>query len=148
MVEPIVCIFPHSDDEFTADELRSFLRNWLSTEESKGRYLLGKLGWKDKDFKARVIPSSLVLFRKGKDVVGDAVVHEPIRELNPPEHDKTGHGVSNDYYHDIIFDPASVRVYDLPIKSLEYWVGHTLKPRFYSILGSRQDCERVFGVRK
>ena len=146
MAEPIVCIFPHSDDEFaTADELRSFLCNWLSTEESEGRYLLGKLGWKAKDFKAKVIPSSLVLFRKGKDVVGSAVVHEPIRELDPPEHGKTEHGVPKDYYHDIIFDPASVRVYDLSVESLEHWVGHTLTPRFYSILGSRQDYERAFG---
>ncbi|MFQ5826477.1 MAG: hypothetical protein ACE5IA_03875, partial [Dehalococcoidia bacterium] len=112
-----------------------------------GRYRLGKLGRKDKDFKGRVVPGSLVLFRKGKDVVGDAVVHEPIRELDPPEHDKTEHGVPKDYYHNIIFDPASVRVYDLPVESLEHWVGHTLDPRFYSILSSRQDYERAFGAR-
>lgn len=108
---------------------------------------MGKLGWKDKDFKAKVISGSLVLFRKGKDVVGHAVVHEPIRELDPPEHGKTEHGVSKDYYHDIVFDQASVRVYDLSVGSLKHWVGHSLKPRFYSILGSRRDYERVFGER-
>jgi hypothetical protein len=148
MVEPIVCIFPHSDDEFaTADELRSFLGDWLSTEESKGRYRLGRLGWKDKDFKAKVISCSLVLFRKGKDVVGHAVVHEPIRELDPPEHGKTEHDVPKDYYHDIIFDPQSVRVYDLSVESLEKWVGCPIKPRFYTILSSRRDYERAFGTK-
>jgi len=148
MGEPVVCIFPHSDDEFaTADELRSFLGDWLSIEESEGRYLLGRLGWKDKDFKAKVTSGSLVLFRKGKDVVGHAMVREPIRELDPPEYGKTEHGVPKDYYHDIIFDPSSVRVYDLSVESLESWVGHHIKPRFYSILGSRRDYESAFGER-
>lgn len=149
MVEPVVCIFPHSDDEFaTADELRSFLRDWLSTRESKGRYLLGKLGWKDKDFKDKVIRGSLVLFRKGKKVVGHAMVEELIRELHPPEHGKTEHGVPKDYYHDIIFDPESVRIYpdDLPVESLENWVGRKLNPRFYSILGTRRGYETAFSI--
>ena len=81
MVDPAVCLFPHSDDEFaTADRLRNFLSNTLPNIQ-RGRYLLRRLGWKDKDSKAKVVPGSLVLFRKGAIIVGDAVVQESVREL-------------------------------------------------------------------
>jgi len=146
MVDPVACIFPHSDDEFaTAAMLRSFLSNTLPKTQ-EGIYLLRRLGWKDKDFKARVVPDSLVLFRKGAVIVGDAVVQEPIRELDPPMHDQTELGIPVIYYHDIVFNPESIKVYvkDLPVNTLESWSGRSLHPRIYAILGSRQDYEKTF----
>jgi len=146
MVGSVVCVFPHSDDEFpSADALRNFLSNTLPKIQ-KGRYLLRRLGWKDRDFKARVIPESLVLFRKGAVIVGDAAVQEPIQKLEPPVHDRTEVGIPMIYYHDIVFHPESIRVYTkaLPIKTLESWSGRRLYPSFYAILGSRQDYEKTF----
>lgn len=142
----VVCLFPHSDDEFpSADALRSFLNNKLPSTQ-KGRYLLRRLGWKDKDFKARVIPGSLVLFRKGATIVGEAVVQEPIRGLEPPVQEETELGIPMIYYNDIVFNPQSVRVYTkaLPIKMLESWSARRLYPGFYTILGSREDYEKAF----
>lgn len=93
MAEPIVCDFPHSDDEFpSATALCNFLNNTLPAIQ-RGRYLLRRLGWKDKAFKAKVVAGSLVLFRKGAVIVGDAIVEKPIRELEPPVHDQTELGV-------------------------------------------------------
>ena len=44
MIEPVVAIFPHSDNEFrTPEELCWFLRVTLPHKQ-KGRYLLGELG--------------------------------------------------------------------------------------------------------
>ena len=146
MDEPVVCVFPHSDDEFaTAVALCNFLNSTLPNVQ-RGRYLLRRLGWKDKDFKAKVVPESLVLFRKGAVVVGDAVVQEPIREIEPPVHDQTERGIPMIYYHDIVFHPESIRVYTkaLPIKTLENWSGRRLYPSFYAILGARREYEKMF----
>lgn len=104
------------------------------------------MGFKDKDFKARVVPQSLALFRKGPVIVGHAVVQEPIREVDPPVHERTERGIPMIHYHDIVFNPQSVRVYSeaLPVKALEDWTGRRLYPNFYAILGTRRDCERAF----
>jgi len=146
MVGPVVCVFPHSADEFpSADALRNFLSNKLPKMQ-KGRYLLRRLGWKDKGFKARVIRESLVLFRKGAVIVGDAIVKKPIQKLEPPVHDKTELGPPMIYHHDIVFYPESIRVYAkaLPIKTLESWSGQRLYPNFYAILSTRRDYEKTF----
>lgn len=147
MVEPVVCIFPHSDKEFlTPDKLRNFLSDTLSGE-LRGRYLLGRLGRRDKDFKARVIPGSLVLFRKKEWVVGQATVQTSIRELEPPEDSESESGIPTTYYHEIFFDTANIRVYEeaLSVERLEDWTGRKLDPRFYSILGTRRAYEQRFG---
>ena len=137
--KPVVCIFPHSDDEFSnTDDLRDFLTDELPSEERGGEYLLRQLGWKDKDFKARVVPDSLVLFRKRSVIVGDAVVKQPIIELIPPEE-----GI---YYHKIVFEPKSIRVYrtDINISRIEAWAGRRVYARFYAIVGLREDYEKTF----
>ena len=87
-----------------------------------------------------------MLFRKGAVIVGDAVVQEPIRELEPPVHDVTEHGIPMVYYHDIVFNPESIRVYRkaLPIRALENWSGRRLYPHFYAILGTRRGYEKTF----
>jgi len=146
MVEPVVCIFPHSDDEFlTPNDLSRFLRDTLP-RQPEGRYLLRKLGWKDKDFKAKVTSGSLVLFRKKGWVVGQATVQNPIEKLEPPEPDETERGIPMEYHHVIFFDPNSIRRYEkaLPVEALENWSGRRLYPGFYAILGKRQDFERYF----
>ena len=145
MAEPVVCVFPHSDDEFpTAVALETFLDNTLRNQG--GRYLLRKLGWKDKDFKARVVPDSLVLFRKGTAMVGDAVVQDGIRELDPPEYDETELGVPMVYYHEIKFNPKDIKVYrpGRPVTMFESWSGRRLHGNLYAILGTRRDYEKVF----
>lgn len=146
MVEPVACIFPHSDKEFcTPDELRSFLCDKLPRQK-KGRYLLGKLGYKDKDFKAKVIRGSLVLFRKKGCVVGQATVQNAILELRPPKEDKTEKGIPMTYYHAIVFDPLSIKVCKeaISVEALKRWSGKKLYPQFYSILGTRRDYEEHF----
>jgi hypothetical protein len=102
------------------------------------------MGFKDKDFKARVVPESLVLFRKGALIVGEAVVQKTIRELRPPEHDQTKPGMI--FYHDIVFNPETVKVYEpyRPVEMLERWSGQRLDPRYYTILGTRRDYEKTF----
>ena len=136
---------PESSCNIIAEKLCNFLNSTLLNIQ-RGRYLLRRLGWKDKDFKAKVIPESLVLFRKGAVIVGDAVVEEPIRELEPPVHDETELGIPMIYYHDIVFKPESIRVYAeaLPIEMLESWLGRRLYPSFYAILGTRRGYEKMF----
>ncbi|MDO8635766.1 MAG: CARDB domain-containing protein, partial [Dehalococcoidia bacterium] len=133
----VACVFPHSDDEFaTADDLRRFLTKELPDRE--GEYRLRKLGRKDKDFEARVTAGSLVLFRKGEVIVGDAVVQQAIIELDPPE--------ENIYYYKIVFEPASVRAYqtEVTVDRIEKWSGRKLQPGLYAILGLRRDYEKAF----
>lgn len=142
--DPLVCVFPHSDDEFlTAEELRDFLTSQLPA--GGGEYCLGKVGWKDKDFRVRVVPGSLVLFRKGSVIVGDAVVQRPIIKLDPPRHDLTRCGIPTTYFHEIVFDPNSVRAYptDVQVSAIEGWSGRQLAPRFYAIIGFRRDYEKT-----
>lgn len=146
MQEPVVCIFPHSDNEFaTENDLRDFLLNTLP-EEEKGRYLLRKLGWKDKDFMLRTIPGSLVLFRKKGVVVGEAVMISPIQKLERPESSKTERGIPMDYYHEVLLDTRNIKVYPepLPVTELERWLGRKLYPQYYAILGTPQDYRRRF----
>lgn len=146
MTKPVVCVFPHSDDEFpTPAALCNFLDSTLPNVQ-RGRYLLRKLGWKDKNFKAEIVPESLVLFRKGAFIFGDAVVEEPIRELKPPVHDETELGNPMIYYHDVVFKPKSIRVYSqaLPVEILEGWSRRRIYPSFYAILGTRSEYERLF----
>lgn len=150
MNEPVACIFPHSDDEFpTEDDLRRFLSNALPSEPDAGRYLLGKLGRKDKNFKDRVIPDSLVLFRKKGAIVGQAISKTMIEELEPPEEGETETGTKATYSHQIFFDPESIEVYPetLPIEQVESWANRKLDPRYYSIIGSRQAFEQQFGAK-
>ena len=137
-LEPVVCIFPHSDREFrTTDKLRDFLLDELPDADRGGEYLLRKLGWKDKDLKARVVPGSLVLFRKHGVIVGDAVVNQPITELIPPD---------GDYHHKIVFDPESIRIYptDLNVSRIEAWADRHLYAGRYAIVGLREDYEKTF----
>ena len=148
MIEsPVVCIFPHSDKEFPIPEdLQYFLSNYLPQPPEEGRYLLGKIGRKDKNFKDRVIPDSLVLFRKKGFILGRAISRTMIEELEPPEDGETETGVKTTYYHEIFFVPESIKVYPkaLSVEELESWSGRRLYPGTYAILGTRRDFEKAF----
>ena len=147
MTEPMVCIFPHSDTEFpTPEALRDFLSNSLP-KPPEGRYLFGKLGRKDKNFKERIISGSLVLFRKKGFIVGQAISKTMIEKLEPPEEGETETGEKAIYYHQIFFIPESIKVYQkaLSVELIESWADRKLDPRFYSIIGTRQAYEQQFG---
>ncbi len=148
MMEPIVCIFPHSDKEFpTPEALQDFLSNYLPQPPEEGRYLLGKIGRKDKNFKDRVIPGSLVLFRKKGFILGRAISRTMIEEVEPPEDGETETGVKTTYYHEIFFVPESIKVYPkaLSVKEIESWAKREIDPRYYSIIGTRKAYEHQFG---
>ena len=148
MTEPVVCIFPHSDKEFpTSEALRGFLSHSLPQPPEEGRYLFGKIGRKDKNFKDKVIPGSLVLFRKKGFIVGQAISKTMIEELEPPEEGETETGAKAIYYHKIFFVPESIEVYPkaLPIEQVESWANRKLDPRYYSIIGTKQAYEHQFG---
>ena len=147
MSEPAVCIFPHSNNEFRdADSLRRFLRDDLRGSRD-GRYLLRKIGWKSKDFGSRAVAGSLVLFGKNGLVVGEGSMASGILELDPPVEGNTATGEPAVYYHQVFFQPDTVRVYDMPYSALEAWADAMLGPRFYQVLGRRSDFESAFPSR-
>jgi len=148
MEEKVVCIFPHSDDEFVdKNELQGWLLNKLPTGDEPGRYLLRKIGLKDKDYISRVVPGSLILFRKGENIVGEGIAKTGINRLEPPIDEK--------YYNEIYILPESIHTYELPLNDIEAWCNRTQFPtnltnekintgRFYLIIGSRASFEREF----
>ena len=146
MAEPVVCIFPHSDKEFlTPENLRVFLSDSLP-RPPEGRYLFGKIGWKDKDFKERVIPGSLVLFSKKGFIIGRAITKTMVRELEPPEEGETETGEKAVYYYEIFFVSESIKVYRkaLSVELIERWADRKHNLRSYRILGTRRDFEKAF----
>ena len=150
MTEPVACIFPHSDEEFpTPEALEDYLFNFLPKQNSieAGRYLFGKIGRKDKNFKDNVIPGSLVLFRKKGFIVGQATSKTMIKKLEPPEEGETETGKKAIYYHEIFFDPKSIKVYRLPVEQIESWKHRKLYPNYYLIISTRKEYEQQFGER-
>ena len=144
MSEPVVCIFPHSNNEFPdAHSLRRFLRDDLVGPRD-GSYLLRRIGWKSRDFRSRAVAGSLVLFGKSGQVVGEGTMASGILELDPPVEGNTETGERAVYYHQVFFHPDSVRLYDMPYSTFETWAGPMLGPRFYQVLGLRLDFESAF----
>ena len=117
MANPMIRIFPHSRDEFeTTDDLKTWLLTALKARG--GRYYLregSKYGSNP--------PGSIILFRYGDEIVGEAVVEEDFT----PEH-KAESGFRYEGY--IKFEPSSIRTYvgALSIETLERIVGRELKP--------------------
>lgn len=148
MTEPVVCIFPHADDEFAdKTELQNWLLNDFIENEKPGRYHLRKIGLKDKEFISRIIPGSLILFRKGEYIVGEGIAETGIRKLDIAVEEK--------YYYDIFVSPNSIRTYELPIIEIEKWCKDERFPtnftsdkiqtgRYYLIIGSRSSFEKQF----
>ena len=109
-------IFPHSRDEFeTADDLKTWLLTALKARG--GRYFLRL------DSKHGSNPTgSIVLFRHGDEIVGEAVVEQDF----VPEPKIEG-GFSYEGY--IKFSPSSIRTYvgAIPIETLERLTRRDLK---------------------
>lgn len=106
MTQGVIRIFPHSKEEFaTADELRTWLVTALKARG--GRYLL-------RSSQGSIPSGSIVLFRHGNEIIGEAVVEEDFVAKSIKEGDFTYEGF-------IKFAPSSIRVYvgSLPIKALE-----------------------------
>lgn len=142
---PLVCVFPHSYDEFhTPQDLDTYLREVLS-KDMNGEYLLGKMRRRDKDFFDRVAIGSVVLFRKRDIIVGEGEIKEQIHALFLPVESETENGLPKTYYHKTVFLPSTIRIYkpSLLVTELENWVGH-LDPRYYKILGSLTDYRKRF----
>ena len=123
-----------------------FLMRYQANQTQEDTYQRNQDG-KTKNFKDRVIPDSLVLFRKKGSIVGQAISKTMIEELEPPEEGETETGVRATYYREIYFAPESIEVYSetLPIEQIESWANKKLDPRYYSIIGSRQAYEQRFG---
>lgn len=87
--KPVVCIFPHSDEEFKSQvELLDYLKNELPKEQ-QGTYYLRNLGrtrkFMGQRFKDAVNNGSLTLFRKFDKVWGAAYVRQSIEEVKDYE---------------------------------------------------------------
>jgi len=148
MSELLVCVFPHADDEFAnTSELQEWLLNDLIKGDQPGRYLLRKIGLKDRDFISRIVPGCLILFRKGEYVLGEGIAKTGINRVDPP--------IDGKYYNDIFVLPESIHIYKLPIKDLEDWCARTQFPtnftndriktgRYYLIIGKRGSFEEEF----
>lgn len=148
MSELFVCIFPHADDEFAdKSELQEWLLNDFIKNDKRGQYYLRKIGLKDKDFVSRVVPGSLILFRKGEFIVGEGTAETGINHVDPP--------IDGKYFNEILVSPNSVHTYELPVKDIENWCKREQFPtnltnsqiqtgRYYLIVGRRASFEEEF----
>jgi hypothetical protein len=116
MTTPHIHIFPHSQKEFPS---RDTLTTWLLTglKARGGKYFLSR------DAVAELPPGSLVLFRYGQLVVGEAVVIEHSRELSG---DRNGDD-DQEYEACVRFSPSSIRIYSPPVRieDLQSFVGES-----------------------
>ncbi len=104
-----VRIFPHSQDEFRSEDN---LRTWLLTG-LRGRggvyHLRGAHPVKE-------LPAgSVVLFRYGNRIVGEAVVVKEWETLLKPLEERTLTGEEVLYESQVTFSPSSVRLYAPPV---------------------------------
>jgi hypothetical protein len=119
MTAPHIRIFPHSQLEFPS---RDTLTTWLLTglKARGGRYLLVS-----KDAVAELTPGSLVLFRYGQVVVGEAIVSEYRRDSSVAERNLVGD--DQKYEACVWLSPSSIRVYAPPvaIEALQSFIGES-----------------------
>ena len=117
---PHIRIFPHNQKEFPD---RDILTMWLLTglKARGGKYLLV-----NKNAVAKLPPGSLVLFRYGQLVVGEAVVNEYSRDYSSVK-DRNLAGEYQKYEAYVRFSPSSIRVYAPPvdIKVLQSFIGES-----------------------
>lgn len=119
MTAPHIRIFPHSQKEFPS---RDTLTTWLLTglKARGGKYLLV-----NKDAVAELPPGSLVLFRYGHFVVGEAVV--TLYSRDSPASERTLAGDDQQYEALVLFSASSIRVYAPPVEidELQSFIGET-----------------------
>jgi hypothetical protein len=110
MEYPQVRIFPHSvEKEFPSEES---LKEWLlgDLRQGGGVYRLRTTN-RVKDLP----PGSIVLFRYGKGIVGEAVVRKGKELLNPGVEETTKTGEVVEYPAQVTFAPSSIRLYAPPV---------------------------------
>jgi hypothetical protein len=99
-------IFPHSQNEFPCLDA---LQTWLMTalRAGGGEYLL-----RSRNSVADLPAGSIVLFRYGDELVGEAVVREYVRESQTA---RTFTGEERHYEARVSFAPSSIRMFSPPI---------------------------------
>jgi len=110
MEHPQVRIFPHSvEKEFPSEKS---LKAWLLVDlrQAGGVYRL-RTASRVKDLP----PGSIVLFRYGKRIVGEAVVWKGKQLLNPRVKETTRTGEEGEYAAQVTFAPSSIRLYAPPL---------------------------------
>ena len=124
MAAPQLRIFPHSPKEFPSeDSLRIWLLGGL-----RGRGGLYHLLSADRV--AELPPGSVVLFRYGQRIIGEAVVSSPYEVLAEKARDKTTYGgEEEEYAAQVTFAPSSVRLYapPLPLEQIEQYTDKDLR---------------------
>jgi hypothetical protein len=104
-----VRIFPHSQNEFPSEDT---LRAWLLTG-LPGRG--GVYHLRNADAVRDLAVGSVVLFRYGHRIVGEAIVWKPKENLPEKVKDRTLTGEEQEYGAQITFAPSSIRVYAPPL---------------------------------
>jgi hypothetical protein len=118
-----VRIFPHNvEDEFPSEDL---LRMWL-LNGLRGRG--GEYHLRNKDAVADLPPGSIVLFRWGNAIVGEAVVWKQKEVFPQKKKDRTLLGKEQEYEAQVTFAPSSIRLYapPLPVKLIQPHTGKDL----------------------
>jgi hypothetical protein len=110
-----VRIFPHSQTEFPSEDS---LLTWLLTS-LRGRggvYLL-----RNPNAITDLPPGSVVLFRYGQKIVGDAIVWRGKETFSEKVKDRTLTGEDAEYGAQVTFVPSSIRLYApaLPVSRLQ-----------------------------
>jgi hypothetical protein len=118
-----VRIFPHSREQFPSDDL---LRIWLlnGLRGRGGRYRLTSAGGGKPQ---NLAPGSIVLFRHGDDIVGEAVVKTGIEKEDGTERNLWS-GKDEKYEAVVTFAPSSIRLYapPLPIRRIQQYMDKDL----------------------
>jgi hypothetical protein len=110
-----VRIFPHSQKEFPSEDS---LLTWLLTS-LRGRG--GVYYLRHADAVKDVPPGSVVLFRYGNRIVGEAVVWRGKETFPEKVRDRTLTGEEAEYGAQVTFVPSSIRLYapPLPVERLQ-----------------------------
>jgi hypothetical protein len=111
-------IFPHSQKEFPSEDS---LLTWLLTA-LRGRG--GVYHLRDADAVSNLPPGSVVLFRYGHRIVGEAVVWKGKEIYSEKLKDRTLAGEEAEYGAQVTFAPYSIRLYapPLPVEHLKPYV--------------------------
>jgi hypothetical protein len=131
-----VRIFPHSQQEFPSEDS---LITWLITalRGRGGVYLL-----RHADSVKSVPPGSVVLFRYGNSIVGEAVVWKDKEVFTAKVKDRTLTGEEAEYGAQVTFVPSSIRLYAPPVL-VERLQPHLTKD-LVKFAGANTDLEWAF----
>ncbi len=119
MTTPHIRVFPHSKEEFPSLDV---LTTWLLTalKARGGRYLI-----RSASSIAELPLGSVVLFRYGHVIVGEAVVSQYVKDAS---RNRTLLGQETQYEAHVELSPSSIRVFvpPLPIEELQALIGESM----------------------